>query len=95
MVDNVRKLNSAGLYHASHAEYQSFPYNIDESGKCEKLTGDLKCSIYEERPLLCRIDAMREAFYDDVDVPFFHKMVQFKCNELMDLEKSKAERFKP
>ena len=32
-----------------------FPYKADEAGWCEKLDKDLRCSVYEKRPLLCRI----------------------------------------
>lgn len=34
---------------------REFPYKADEGGWCEKLGSDLKCTIYETRPLLCRI----------------------------------------
>lgn len=34
----------------------------DGTGKCKYLNGNL-CSIYNERPLLCRIDEGYEAFF--------------------------------
>lgn len=41
-------------------EYQEyvkeFPHDIKENGHCSKLGEDMKCSVYEDRPSLCRID---------------------------------------
>lgn len=34
---------------------QDFPFEYDTNGKCEKLI-DNKCSIYEDRPLICRVE---------------------------------------
>jgi Fe-S-cluster containining protein len=34
---------------------QEFPYKYDENGKCEMLV-DNKCTAYEDRPLICRVD---------------------------------------
>lgn len=35
-----------------------FPYNQNKKGECEKLVDD-KCSVYETRPSVCRIDEMQ------------------------------------
>jgi Fe-S-cluster containining protein len=32
-----------------------FPYKTTESGACEMLLDDGRCSVYERRPLLCDI----------------------------------------
>lgn len=32
-----------------------FPYKTRTDGACEMLTEDMKCSVYESRPLLCNI----------------------------------------
>lgn len=37
-------------------EIKNFPYKANKNGWCEKLGADLKCTIYEKRPPLCRID---------------------------------------
>ena len=34
---------------------EDFPYKAKKDGSCEKLV-DNKCSIYETRPLICRVD---------------------------------------
>lgn len=39
-----------------------FPYTYDESGKCENLTDDNKCRIYENRPAVCNTEKMREYY---------------------------------
>jgi Fe-S-cluster containining protein len=41
----------------------AFPYKGDENGVCEKLV-DNKCSVYEDRPLLCNIERMA----DELDI---------------------------
>ena len=41
-----------------------FTEPIDENGVCVHLK-DNKCSIYEDRPLLCRVDEMYEELKDN------------------------------
>lgn len=36
---------------------ESFPYKADENGVCEMLV-DNKCSVYNNRPLLCDVELM-------------------------------------
>lgn len=40
---------------------KGFPYT-NGVGVCSKLTKDNKCSIYDNRPLICRVDNMYERF---------------------------------
>jgi Fe-S-cluster containining protein len=40
-----------------------FPYTIRQDGTCEKLTGN-QCSVYEDRPLLCRVDDLTDLLGD-------------------------------
>lgn len=42
-----------------------YRYLADETGKCKYLKNNL-CSIYETRPLICRIDEMYETYYKEV-----------------------------
>ena len=42
-----------------------YRYLADETGKCKYLKNNL-CSIYETRPLICRVDEMYEAYYKEV-----------------------------
>ena len=43
--------------------FQDFPYKTDESGACEKLDKDGKCTVYENRPLVCNVEKMFETFH--------------------------------
>ncbi len=61
-----------------------FPYKWDETGRCEMLTDDNLCSVYDDRPLLCNIDKVIEVF--KIDKKEFYKQNTAACNELMDLE---------
>lgn len=41
------------------ALFKSFPYGVDEFGACEKLKNN-RCSVYENRPLVCNIAALAD-----------------------------------
>lgn len=59
-----------------------FPYSYDKTGRCEKLGDDNKCTVYETRPNLCRIDWIRKAI--NTDKNYFFDEVRKACNQLMD-----------
>ena len=42
-----------------------YRYLADETGKCKYLKNNL-CSIYETRPIICRVDEMYETYYKEV-----------------------------
>lgn len=53
-------------------------------GVCKYLSGNL-CSIYESRPLLCRIDESYEKFFKDVmSIEEYYRMNQEVCKALKD-----------
>lgn len=54
-----------------------------EDGSCIHLTGN-ECSIYEDRPLICNIDAIREKHYKDVSKEKFYEITAKSCNAIMD-----------
>lgn len=56
------------------AVVREFPYKAKENGHCEMLVDD-KCSVYEDRPLLCNIDKMA----DDTTMPL-SKFEWYKMN---------------
>ena len=58
-----------------------FPYQIDESGKCEMLDDDNKCKVYENRPMICNIDSIKELF-DFPEKEFYELNAKF-CNQFM------------
>ena len=54
-------------------------------GICKYLSGNL-CSIYENRPLLCRVDASYNAFFKDaMSRETYYKLNYVSCNELKKL----------
>lgn len=59
-----------------------FPYSWDETGKCNNLTPDNRCSIYDQRPLLCNVDLLME--YLNLDKESFYKENIIACNKMME-----------
>lgn len=60
---------------------KAFPYKPTEQGDCEMLV-DGKCSVYENRPLLCNVQKMTEVFYSDD--PLGHYLdCAYVCNGLI------------
>ena len=60
----------------------SFPFSYDETGKCEKLTDDNKCSVYKNRPLVCDIEKMAERI--SMPKTMFINLNIAYCNQMMD-----------
>lgn len=64
-----------------------FPHSWDESGKCEHLQDDNRCGIYQERPLICRVDDLAD-IYEKQDPELgrkgFIKANIKACNQMMD-----------
>lgn len=59
-----------------------FPYAAREDGSCEQLTVEGQCAVYEDRPLLCRVDAMRE----QANVPerWYYALSAAACNAMQE-----------
>jgi Fe-S-cluster containining protein len=57
-----------------------FPYKWDENGVCEKLI-DNKCSVYENRPVICNIDLIVELYEMDKK-KFYNDNIKI-CNQLI------------
>lgn len=60
----------------------SFPYKAKDDGSCEMLTADNKCSIYDTRPEVCRVDKMIEKA--GMDKERAYKMTAELCNLWID-----------
>lgn len=58
-----------------------FPYGWDQSGACEMLK-DNKCSIYDNRPLVCNIAALQKI--SGFPKETFYKICAENCNSLID-----------
>lgn len=52
-----------------------------EDGSCLHLTKDNECAIYEDRPLLCRIDEMHETLMPDMAIEDFYEVNAGFCNQ--------------
>ena len=60
----------------------SFPFAAREDGSCEQLTPEGKCAVYEDRPLLCRVDAMRER--SGVPERWYYALSAAACNAMQE-----------
>jgi len=65
-------------------ELMEFPYKWDEGGRCEMLTEDNGCSVYENRPLMCNVDKVAEIF--ELEKEPFYRLNAKVCNSMMDEE---------
>ena len=54
-----------------------------EDGSCVHLDGN-ECSIYEQRPLICNIDAIREKHYKEMPRNKFYKFTAKCCNSIQE-----------
>lgn len=55
-------------------------------GVCKYLVGNI-CSIYDERPLFCRIDECYDLFFkDSISLEEYYKLNMNVCNKLKDME---------
>ncbi|MFR1804004.1 MAG: YkgJ family cysteine cluster protein [Faecalispora jeddahensis] len=56
-------------------------------GTCKYLSGNL-CSIYEKRPLLCRVDESYQKFFREVmSIDTYYRLNYEACQTLKNLEK--------
>lgn len=59
----------------------------DGTGKCRFLKGSL-CGIYEERPLLCRIEESYDAFFKEImSKEEYYRLNTEVCNQLKEENK--------
>lgn len=63
-----------------HIEWLEFPYDWDDSGRCEKLNENNQCSVYEDRPLICNVEMFAEAF--NLNKEEFYKLNEQSCIDL-------------
>lgn len=83
-MDNTNKFNcdacGACCRHIDHIpQLSAFD---DGSGACVHLNGNL-CDIYENRPVVCRVDVMYEKYYStQYTRDEFYKINEVACQEL-------------
>lgn len=55
-------------------------------GICKYLIENL-CSVYDERPLFCRIDECYELFFkDSLSLEDYYKLNHYECDKLKNME---------
>lgn len=60
-------------------------------GVCIYLAGNL-CSIYDNRPLLCRVDECYEKYFKEaISVEEYYRLNQESCQKLQKQDKNKQE----
>lgn len=79
VADAVRLI---GIHPEGHPLH--FPYQWDESGRCLMLTEDNRCSVYENRPIIC--DIKRYATLMGIELEDFYRQNISACNSLMESE---------
>jgi Fe-S-cluster containining protein len=75
-------IKNIGMNNTDKNNLLYFPYKWDESGRCEMLTEDNKCSIYEDRPLVCNVDKLLSLI--EIPKEQFYEINVSSCNEMMD-----------
>lgn len=81
----ARQLQQEGNTSAYVAEIAAFPYSFDRNGRCEKLSPDDKCAVYEQRPDICKVDVSYQKHYQNEHT--WADYVQLSaaiCNKLME-----------
>ncbi len=59
----------------------AFPYKIREDGSCEKMVGN-RCSVYEDRPLMCDIERLHEELDTDMSKQEWFDLNVLGCHSL-------------
>jgi hypothetical protein len=78
-VDKV--INVLELLNDYEKKLLKFPYT-HTNGVCDMLTEDNKCSVYDDRPLICNIEKFAETF--GFDKKEFYLLNASSCNKFMD-----------
>jgi uncharacterized protein len=65
-----------------YSYYIHYQYRYDETGRCEKLTDDNLCSVYENRPLICDVDRLMALQKLTKDL-YYAVNIQ-ACNDMME-----------
>jgi Fe-S-cluster containining protein len=63
-----------------------FPHTAREDGSCEKYDRETKkCTVYEDRPLLCRVDEMHKHWPEKMSLQEYYKRTEQVCKILQSL----------
>lgn len=79
LVENAKQI---GAISPLMVELGNFPYSYNESGRCEKLSLENECTVYETRPLMCNVEKFHEKYFQEYSQDEFFKMNERECNLL-------------
>ena len=57
-----------------------FPEPVDDKGVCVHLAADATCSIYDERPTICRVAEMRRRAHPEISEAVYFRATARICN---------------
>ena len=60
-----------------------FPHNALPNGACEHLDVNNQCRIYEDRPLICRVEALQNVLHPEMSKAAYFAATAEICKELM------------
>lgn len=75
--NNLKELRK---YPVMFAAVLDFPYDVAEDGSCSMLVNG-KCSVYEDRPLLCNVRELGERM--GVDRKTWYRLSADACNTMI------------
>lgn len=62
------------------------PELAKEDGSCKHLDENNLCGIYEDRPFLCRVDAVYDKHYSKIlDVKEYYKLTDKICEKMREV----------
>jgi len=70
-----------------HQLFMDFPFGFTATGACEKYDPATGCTVYNERPDVCRVDKMFELYYGPVQGLTWQQYLYAQagsCNMLID-----------
>ena len=76
-------LNQMAVPETIKQSIRDFPYKIDSKGWCEKLGADFKCTVYEDRPLFCRVDNYYNELKEKPLLDDYYAETEAQCKVLM------------
>lgn len=60
-----------------------FPYGYTQDGSCEKYDKETrKCTVYEDRPLMCRVDEMYKHWPEKMSKQEYYRRTEHVCKIL-------------
>ena len=65
-------------------EMAAFPFLYDRTGRCSMLGQDNKCTIYDQRPLVCNVKGLHRMYFHQLSEAEFYKINEEVCAELQE-----------